>query len=263
MKCARFLWPAVVAIVLIFPPQTVDAGRLPWDTTVRRDVPLLAAGLSLTAVGHTLAERVPPVNRVLNDEAEVFIFDRNFIFPYCAGWGHVSDVALVSSVLAPLGAYLLVAGLDAGGDLSRLGLLQLETLSVVAGTMYITKAFTQRPRPYVYRDDAPTHLLRSPDSRASFFSGHAALAFAAAELQRQFVEAAEGPHWLAWAGYGVATLTACGRVLAGVHFPTDVLVGAAAGVVCAKAVLALHERTGESEGVSTLSVGMLRFTIAF
>jgi len=254
---------AFCLVVSILAVPRAGAGDLPWSTSVRRDLPLAAAGLGLAAAGHTFAGRIPPVGQTLSSSADVFVLDRGLIFPYSVQWGHVSDAGLVASVAAPLGAYLLTAGFGATDDLAQLGLLELETLSVVTGVMYITKALAQRPRPYAYRSDTPAELLGDPDSRASFFSGHAALAFAAAELERQFVNAADGPRWLAWSGYGLAAVTATGRVLAGVHFPTDVVVGAAVGVLGAKAILTLHERAEKSENVPAFSVGMLSFTVVF
>jgi len=253
----------VIFLLALLPLEGVEAGAFPWKTSLRRDLPVATATVGLAAAGHLLAEQIPPVQHTLSSRTHIFPLDRSVILPYSEGWGHLSDAGLVVSALLPFAGYLSAAGSDQEDVFPRLGVLELETLSLVTGLTYLTKVATQRPRPYAYRKDTPTSLLRSPDSRASFFSGHAAIAFASAELGRQFVEAANGPVWLAWGGYGVGAVTAAGRVLAGVHFPTDVVVGAAVGVVCAKAVLALH-RQDESDRVETVfAPGVLSFRVSF
>ena len=63
----------------------------------------------------------------------------------------------------------------------------------------------------------------------SFFSGHASMAFAAATFSSTLVSDIHGSSgWtdLMWGStLGLAGLTAYARVRAGMHFPTDVMVG--------------------------------------
>ncbi len=100
------------------------------------------------------------------------------------------------------------------------------TLSAAATTALVfgLKAVIQRDRPFkAWEDITPRG---DPPTSYAFPSGHAALAFALAtawslEVPRVYVV---GP------AYFWASSVAIGRVWKGVHYPTDVLIGAALGV---------------------------------
>lgn len=85
--------------------------------------------------------------------------------------------------------------------------------------------FWSRPRPYAAHVDATVFLARSPDP--SFPSDHAAAAFAIAVAVLLY-DRLVGAIFLA-----AATLVATGRVIAGVHYPADVLAGALVGTAAA------------------------------
>jgi membrane-associated phospholipid phosphatase len=88
---------------------------------------------------------------------------------------------------------------------------------------YAVKVAVRRPRPEL--DDLPQ--LTPTVSRLSFPSAHATTSFAAAAAYRSV-----GPAPLL---YGFAIALAISRPYLGVHYPTDVLAGAALGTLIAKA----------------------------
>jgi undecaprenyl-diphosphatase len=93
------------------------------------------------------------------------------------------------------------------------------------------KALVDRPRPFV-RYPEPKLLVPRPHD-ASFPSGHAATSFAAATiLSFAFPKAA--PAFLV-----LAAAVAYSRVYVGVHYPLDVIQGAALGALVATALLRL------------------------
>lgn len=96
--------------------------------------------------------------------------------------------------------------------------LWLTTLVVNFGV----KTLVGRPRPFVAEDDAVVIGHRPSDS--SFPSGHTAAAFAGAWLLSR--------HYPGWAPafYALAALVGWSRVYLGVHYPSDVALGAASGV---------------------------------
>jgi undecaprenyl-diphosphatase len=97
-------------------------------------------------------------------------------------------------------------------------------------------SLVQRPRPFdVPRDpDAPIMRLIPPPYNTSFPSGHtaAASAMAAALL---FVNRRVG-----FAAVVTAALVALGRILVGVHYPTDILGGLIVGTAAFALVRVLH-----------------------
>jgi undecaprenyl-diphosphatase len=79
-----------------------------------------------------------------------------------------------------------------------------------------------RPRPFAAHLDG-THLLAPASADPSFPSDHAAAAFAIAFAVLAF-------SWRAGAGFlAAATLIGLSRIALGLHYPTDVLAGAAVG----------------------------------
>jgi undecaprenyl-diphosphatase len=95
----------------------------------------------------------------------------------------------------------------------------------------VLKDVTNRDRPpLVYAH--PKALVHVPQN-GSFPSGHAATSFACATIL-----SAARPRW-APAFYVLAALIAFSRVYNGVHWPLDVVAGAALGVLVATALLLL------------------------
>ena len=99
--------------------------------------------------------------------------------------------------------------------------LLASTMATTAASTQIAKLKYKRDRPYI-TDPRITPPIAHPRS-ASYPSGHASSAFAAAR-----VVAVLEPT-LAKEAYTLATQVAVSRVYAGVHFPSDVVVGALLG----------------------------------
>ncbi|MGK5081898.1 phosphatase PAP2 family protein [Bdellovibrionota bacterium FG-1] len=103
---------------------------------------------------------------------------------------------------------------------------------------------TQRPRPFVYTDP-----LRAKDfsNYTSFYSGHTSFSATATVYLTLTLAARQAPLALVGiAGIGSFALTfstGLYRVLAGRHFPTDVLFGALMGALVAIGVALRHKKT--------------------
>jgi undecaprenyl-diphosphatase len=107
----------------------------------------------------------------------------------------------------------------------------LVTAGVAAADLLATglKLLIARPRPYVQNPEPPPLLLTPLD--LSLPSGHAATSFAGATLLMWCL-----PGRLAPGLYVLATLVAFSRVYVGVHYPGDVVLGAALGIAVARAL---------------------------
>jgi undecaprenyl-diphosphatase len=106
----------------------------------------------------------------------------------------------------------------------RAAVLYTTVLAVLLGevTSSLLKAAIGRDRPFVV-EPLPEPIVRRPDT-FSLPSGHATVSFACAT-----VLSAAAPR-LAVPFYVLAAAIAWSRVVAGVHYPLDVLAGAALGV---------------------------------
>ena len=107
------------------------------------------------------------------------------------------------------------AGLSAG-----LGLLVAKAIT----------EFVHRPRPFVAHP-AAIHLFDPHVADASFPSDHATASFAIA-----VAILLRGKSWWGWITMVLALILVFGRVALGLHYPTDVLGGAAIGVLAALVV---------------------------
>lgn len=118
----------------------------------------------------------------------------------------------------------------------------LQTLTTMGAVVTTVKYLVQRPLPRTYAGEP--EYLNQPEGYRSFFSGHvsltvAALTAAAFTWQWRQEKTSAWP-WVIVGGTGA--LVAFGRVSAGVHFLSDVVVGGAAGLLVGYLIPSLHRR---------------------
>lgn len=150
-----------------------------------------------------------------------------------------SDVTVGLSVAVPAlaDAFRLGLGPALREDLTIL----TETVAVNAVIVTGVKYLVQRPLPVTYarRDGLPEQA----QGYRSFYSGHTSTAVAALTASAWTLHFRDGPQAWPWIVTGVVGASvAAERVLAGRHFPSDVLVGAAAGFAVGTAIPWLHVR---------------------
>jgi membrane-associated phospholipid phosphatase len=180
--------------------------------------------------------------------------------------GHRSGAARTASQVA-VGAMLVVPGvLDAldirrgGGAWSTVGedlVVMGEALLVDGALNELVKIAVHRPRPFTYDG----HELERVDSYLSFYSAHASTAFAmgTAYATTFSLRHPRSPYrYLVWgAVLAGGTTTGTLRILAGKHFPTDVLVGALVGSAVGFTVPMLHRRESLSLAVAPGGVALV------
>jgi|GEM_PF-2606349 len=146
----------------------------------------------------------------------------------------------------------------------------MENAGVVADSVAATVILTQVVK-YAVRRDRPASNPCHPgspteaDRNLSFFSGHAAVAFALASSARETarLRGRSADNWF-WAGAGAAALTGYLRVGGDRHHLTDVLVGAGVGYAVGKWVPRhLHQKEAEVPGASVRGGGALSGPPAF
>lgn len=134
----------------------------------------------------------------------------------------------------------------------EMALIDLEALAITGAIQGATNVFVSRERPFgkdCGKGELPEDAIDCQDSfhYRSFFSGHAAFSFTGAALicVHHFENELLGEPWDAIScagGYAVAATTATFRMVADVHYASDVLLGAAVGTLVGYGVPLLHYR---------------------
>jgi membrane-associated phospholipid phosphatase len=167
----------------------------------------------------------------------------------------VSDIGLSLAVSWPfVGDALTTAWWYRGSReaAQEMALINLQTLAVVGALQGVTNVVVSRERPFgkdCGQGELPSDAIDCEGSfhYRSFFSGHSAFSFTGAalicthHLENQLI----GGPWdgIACAmGYAVAGTTATFRVVADVHYASDVLLGATVGTLVGFGVPLLHYR---------------------
>lgn len=174
------------------------------------------------------------------DRSRINGLDRPAAGLYDRRWSAVGDIATASTIALPLGLVILHEGLvDGLND----DLVIAEATLVSSALQVVTGFAVARPRPRVYGDDAPIEDRTDANAARSFFSGHTADTVATSTAALRTFQRLGKPT-LGWTVFGItmagSTLVGVARVASGAHFPTDVIVGAAAGFGVGLALPALH-----------------------
>jgi len=174
----------------------------------------------------------------------LFFFDR---------WGYGNEIPLADA-LSFLGqnisGILAILVPLAWGIRARIGLRNCVTdfvllfeATALNGVMNeCVHAITHRPRPFVYFD--PLHRGTDPAHYTSFYSGHTSFAATAGACLVISLITRNAPSWMRVSGLSLVSLLTVGtgvcRILAGRHFPSDVVGGIAAGVFAALVIAQVH-----------------------
>lgn len=204
------------------------------------DAPLTVAALGIAVVPERFATRIIH-RRCPCDAEDVNVLDRFAIGLHSKGAGYVSDGTVALSVLAPVVADAVLLGNTTAfrEDLA----VFVETLGINSALVMGVKLAVQRPLPVTYAGEG--RLQQQAQGYRSFYSGHTSTAVAALTAAAWTAHLRYGTGAWPWVVTGLAGASvAVERVAAGRHFPSDVLVGAAAGFGVGTLVPLLHARGG-------------------
>jgi membrane-associated phospholipid phosphatase len=145
-------------------------------------------------------------------------------------------------------------------DFWKIGYLYIEALTA-SGVLYSTAVnLTNRYRPFTYNKNSPLEMAEESNSKKSFFAGHVTLvatsSFFMAKVYAQYHPDSK-LKWVFYGGAGVLTAaTAVMRNLAGMHFLSDVLLGAGVGMASGILVPGLHKfKPGKKQHLALLPFG--------
>ncbi len=204
------------------------------------DVPILLIGGGLTSAFLVLDEAPPAACTTGCERSKINAFDRGAAGNYSEAWGSVGDIATAATVL--FGPVLLV--LDEGWKKGLNDALVVGEAALLASALQVTISYAvPRARPRVYGNEAPLEDRNDANAGRSFYSGHTANVVAAS-VAAGVTYHRLGHQKLGWlvlgAGLAGSTFVGIARVMAGSHFPSDVLVGAATGAGLGMLVPYLH-----------------------
>jgi membrane-associated phospholipid phosphatase len=212
-------------------------GAQPFSLRLGVDLPVMVVSATIGASWLLRNELTPASCAPRCDQADLAAFDRAVAGRYDSNMRLTSDLAVAALLAGGAGVLLFDGGwVD----------LAVGTESVlVASAIAVTTMFAvRRPRPWLYGEEAPLRDRERGGSSMSFPSGHTANAFAVAlalfRIQRARHPGSSRPYWLLAGAGGLAVVVATTRVLAGDHFPSDVLAGALLGGAVGWAVPELH-----------------------
>lgn len=223
----------------------------PYELTWARDGLLFAGAGTGVLLATVLADdgpRLTPDDLAGLSRADVNWFDRPATRRYSTHRVELSQHLRSPLALAPLA---LLADPRVRADWLSLGVLYAQTMTFAAALPGISKATVSRYRPFVYNTDLSTEERLQDKPGRSFFSRTTTTAFASAVFFATVFadhrpDSALRP-WVWGAALAAGGTVGYLRFSSGVHYPSDVLVGAAVGAAVGYLVPRMHRRSGPAE----------------
>jgi membrane-associated phospholipid phosphatase len=150
-----------------------------------------------------------------------------------------SDILLYSLIASPFieNIYAVADGDRSWGDYWQHLTVDFAALGLTYGLIELIKSTVERDRPYVsecLRSGPAGQCYTESDAQESFLSGHTAMAFTGAGLVCAHAASGEDDtvtNTACAASMALAALTGGLRIMADAHYASDVLAGAALGLV--------------------------------
>jgi len=252
-------------LLWVVPPAASQTLRNPGSRlqlTVQGDLPVMLLAVTMTAWPRFFERDLASQDTTVRDRTSVNSFDRVATRLWSPTLSRTSDGVLYGSVATAFAILTIQSTArrdDARAWAIRAGVMA-ESVLVASGLTQVVKSAVRRPRPPWFNPAAPDTARSEPDGRLSFWSGHTVLV-ASALASLTTVQWIDAPGSLeAWVSTAltlvVVPLTASLRVLAGRHYPTDVLAGGLVGVAVGVGVPLLHQYR-PVPSIRTLEVGFL------
>lgn len=248
---------ALFLVVMVGSAAAQETIESPYTTSWLREGLLIGGGVANGIVASSFNDTVSAITIAelsALDRNSINGFDRFAAGNYSPTASHVSDYMLAASLLSPFG--LIIADGRIRQDWDKISVMYLETILWSALLPSYTKGTVQRIRPFAYNTETPLEEREEPETRRSFFSGHASLTFSSAVFLAKvysdyYPDSDYKPY--VWGGsLAVAGTIGYLRVHAGAHFPTDVLVGAIVGSAVGYLIPMLHATGTDKDDASLM-----------
>ncbi len=251
---------AVLLFSIIYPGnvysnvEKLNLISMEYDLKLSREIAIITSGAAIYGANFFVRYNYPHESAYdygrnnLNID-NVNIFDRWAANPYSDSVSFASTILLNTVVVFPL--FFLFD--DSISNALTYLVMYGEVMLLSNSVKDMVKSAVTRYRPYAYFSSSDDDLMEKKDSSESFFSGHTSTAFSAAA----FISAVyfkmhperTAKYWVSIGAYSAAAATGILRICAGMHFPTDIIVGAAWGTFIGIFIPKIHEikKTGKKE----------------
>ncbi len=197
----------------------------------------------------------------LNKE-DINSFDRFAADNYSKDISKISDILVGTSLIYPA-LYFIDNGMRK--DFTTITVMYTQTLLLSGLMPSWGKGLAGRIRPFVYNPNAPIDEKFSAESRRSFFSGHTTVAFSTmvflSKVYSDYYPNSEYLPYIWGSSLLLASAVGFGRIEAGAHFPTDVIVGALVGSAIGYIIPELHKVTNNEKFSLTTSTRQINISI--
>jgi membrane-associated phospholipid phosphatase len=216
-----------------FSAEVERAPELDW----RKESLVLGLGLGAQGFGQWKISSLPKHDPESVSRGDLWAWDRRFAGTYSQSYARFSDVSVTMAWAPALTVDFLLwkTGKSEAGWMLADGLWLGEASLFASGLNLWVRSWRVHPRPLTFSDQASFSEKTAPEAGGSFYSGHATQGFLAASF---FTESMRIRHrdadWflpVSLLAYAAAMGAASGRVLAGKHYPSDVIVGATLGTM--------------------------------
>lgn len=223
----------------------------------------LAPAAGALSIGAYLASRtasgLTEADLAILNTADVLAVDR-WATEYSSGSVRTaSDIALGVALVIPA---MVLTEFDE--DYLHLAGMYAETIALTWSVTAMLKT-SGRIRPLAYNPDASISDRLAPDMRESFPSGHTSVSMAAMVFLATVYDAYHPGTTMSkvfWVGgVGLGLTTGVLRIFSGMHYPSDVLVGALIGAAVGYIVPKLHQQKSVSVGIAPASAAPPMLTL--
>jgi membrane-associated phospholipid phosphatase len=250
MKTKQFIFTIFLIIIsfLAYGQKENSLSKSPYEVNLKKDLPILGLGIGLKLTGEILKRNVSPLSpqQILSlNTGSLNALDRTATSNYSRTARDFSDVFQYSSYGF---SFLLLLDKKRRKDYLSIGTMAFEVWSINSGLTNITKSLVKRPRPFLFNPDVSLDDKTLNTGRLSFFSGHtskvASMSFLTAQLFSDYYPDSKWKPVVWTAAFVLPATTGFLRYKGGKHYPTDIVIGLAAGAVIGLTIPRIHRTKG-------------------
>jgi membrane-associated phospholipid phosphatase len=242
-------------------------GSFQYKLDTKKEVFLLSGGTVVTGFSLILNSYKPHLSKSyiegLNKD-DLIIIDRPAANQWSESADHTSNILRTSILIAPVTLIIPQLLHKEYQNAFTLVTMYSEALLINGGITLLAKNSVNRPRPYLYNSSlTDDEKLKQKEPFSSFFSGHTSFSFCTAVfISKVFNDMYPDSQWryVVWSGSLLAaSTTAYLRYKSGMHYPTDLFVGAVVGSAIGFLIPEIHKSKITDDAVSQTAQSPIGF----